>query len=469
MKNNILLKLKIFINNILLKIFRSTLFPYVFQIIGLLIYLALIYFSLGVVVPSDEGSKYFAQNHIVTIIVWGIWLPSLIIGTIFLGRLWCTICPLELVNKIGTKIGNRFRIKKFTLPKVLQSGIISVILYIALLFMVISTRFPRVPGNVAILLTILLITALLTGLIFRDRTFCKTICPAAMLLRVYHRRGIFRIGRESSKICAECNNNSCVNSCPNDLDPRFIKDSSNCTLCGECVKSCLNNNIVPFIRKMPAVPTGKANDFGWPVFIFAFFLSGFVIEEMFHEWHWGEHYYSFIPSILKQGIETDIIKGLINGIWSMIIVPSILWLLIGIIGKIFRLGSSILDIWKKISLPVITVIIIAQIIRAFTKFSHWITHFPTAVNNWIQKLITDPWPNLSFEFIFPERSEGMSPIHLFSNMTILMATIIIVLLFTYFAYKESKNIKSKNNGFIYITMLLAILFSSALIIPRLIK
>jgi polyferredoxin len=454
-------------NRILLSIFRSPLVPILFQIMGLIIFVALIWFSLGVTVPPGEGSKFFAQNNLVTLIIWGVWLPLLITSTAFLGRLWCTICPLELVNSIGHRIGNRFGFQKLRFPERLNRGVISVVVYSVILYMVIATRFPRVPGNVAILLISLFVVALLFGLLFVDyRSFCKSVCPAAMLLRTYGRRGIFKIGRQSSATCAECPEKICsISGCPNGLDPRKLTDSSNCTLCASCVKSCPNRNISPMIRKMPTLPRESWENYGWEVTIFAFFLSGFAIEELFHPWHFGEHYYALIPSQIGQAIQNRWLSNHINGIWSMVAVPTILWLVLGLTAKVIQPKARLLSIWQQISLSIITVIIGAQLIRAFTKFSHWITHSPTAVENWTNRLVTDPWPHLSVAFSFPETSEGLQHVHLFSNFTILIYSIVVGVLFSWFAYRETA--ATMVRGLKYIILLFSLSVFIVSIIPSL--
>jgi len=455
------------VNKFLYSVFRNPYFPYIFQIIGLFFYLGLIWFSAGVVPPPSESSKFFAQNNLVTLIVWGIWLPLLIISTVFFGRIWCTVCPLELVNNFGERIGKYLGIKKISLPPILNNGIISVILYSFLLFMVIATRFPRVPGNVAILLSTLLLLAFVTGIILRDRVFCKVLCPAAMLLRAYGRRGIFTIRRKEPQICSTCNDNSCVaedkrynlnaRSCPNLLDPRVLKDSSNCNLCGQCIKACSNINIIPRLRKIPALPNDNWKDYGFAITIFAFFLSGFVIEEMFHEWHSGEFYYSYIPMMVKKAIGIKALSGWINGIWSMVVIPFVLWITIGVAGKLLYHSVSVWEIWKKITLPLITLLIGAQLIRAFTKFSHWVTHLPSAFNGFKERIIANPIPDLSLNFTLPEMSEGLFHKHLFPNSVILIYSVIILAVFSYFALKEVQKTTSKSMGYMSIIFAIAII------------
>ncbi|MFP4042239.1 MAG: 4Fe-4S binding protein, partial [Bacteroidales bacterium] len=88
-------------NNFLAKLFRSRAFPTVFQIAALIVYLALIWFAVGIDVEKGIKPEISIRNNISSLIIWGIWLPLLIIVTAFFGRLWCAVCPLELVQQMG--------------------------------------------------------------------------------------------------------------------------------------------------------------------------------------------------------------------------------------------------------------------------------------------------------------------------------------------------------------------------------
>ncbi len=77
-------------------IFKSRWFPVAVQGALLAGYAAVIWFSMGVVVPPGAKPKVFAQTQLATLLVWGIWLPLLIVLTGFFGRIWCSVCPLEL-------------------------------------------------------------------------------------------------------------------------------------------------------------------------------------------------------------------------------------------------------------------------------------------------------------------------------------------------------------------------------------
>jgi len=49
----------------------------------------------------------FRKTHLTTLMVWGLWWPGLIALTLVFGRVWCTICPMELVNRVGDAIARK--------------------------------------------------------------------------------------------------------------------------------------------------------------------------------------------------------------------------------------------------------------------------------------------------------------------------------------------------------------------------
>ena len=422
----------------LTSLFRSPLFPVFFQLAGLFIYMGLIWFSLGVDVPPGVKPKPAAQNTISSLLVWGIWLPLLIIVTVFLGRIWCAVCPLELVQQAGDFTGRKLFGKKLRLPGFLCSSMNGVFIYSFLLFMLIATRFPQVPGNTATLLTILAVSSLVAGLLFGNRIFCKYFCPADMLLRGLGRRGMVRIRHE---LPDENKRGTPVSkdSCPSHLHPKKLNDASPCILCGQCVKS--NTALSPGFRPMPSAPDDKWKDYGWGITILAFFLSGFVIEHLFFGWQTGYPYYAFFPDMAKKAIGAKALAGWIEAIWTMIVVPGALWISMGLIGKVFGLSVSVLDIWKKITLPVITALTGAHLVLSVKKFSHWVTHARIAFSNMMEKVTTSLIPDSVFILRFPRRGHGHGhgpgpEEHLFSEPALLGFSVIIFVMFSIFLYKE---------------------------------
>jgi hypothetical protein len=316
-------------------IFKSRWFPVAVQGALLAGYAAVIWFSMGVVVPPGAKPKVFAQTQLATLLVWGIWLPLLIVLTVFFGRIWCSVCPLELVQKAGSRFGKKVFQKVFFLPKVLRTGITGVLLYSFLLYSVIAMRLPQIPGNLATLLIYLLAFAFFSGAFFGNRTFCNALCPASMLLRALGRRGMIRIREDGGAPSAASRDvERRVAPCPSRLNPRRLKDSSPCILCAQCVKA--DPALVPVARALPKVPDDDWRDYGWPVTVLALFLSGFVIEHMFQVWPAGNVVFMTPPDAVKHALNLQAFSGTLDGIWSMLVVPGVVWLATCVAYRLFR-------------------------------------------------------------------------------------------------------------------------------------
>ena len=431
------------IGNQLTTLFRSPLFPVFFQIAGLIIYLGLIWFSLGVAIPPGTEPKLFAQNTLPSLIVWGIWLPLLIIVTVIMGRIWCSVCPLELIQQIGDFTGKKIFGKHFHLPKPFRSPIYGALTYAFLLFMLIATRFPQVPGNTATLLTLFAVSSLTVGLFFGNRIFCLYFCPADMLMRGLGRRGIVRIRHE---LPADTKRGIAVarTSCPSHLNPKKLNDASPCILCGHCVKS--DTTLSPVFRPMPLAPDDKWEEYGWGMIILAFFLSGFVIEHVFHDWQAGSHYYAYIPDMMKKAIRIKAWAGWIEAIWAMMLVPGAVWLIMGLTGKLFCRPSGFLDVLKKITLPVLTLLTGVHFILSVEKFSHWVTHTQIAFGNLVNRITIGWVPDSFFIMKFPGCGHGhghgcSQEVHLFSEPVLLGISMIVIVLFLFFLYREIRKSK----------------------------
>lgn len=54
---------------------------------------------------ADTGDMKFAKvlrnTNLANLIVWSYWWPIIILSAIFLGRVWCMVCPMELVTTLG--------------------------------------------------------------------------------------------------------------------------------------------------------------------------------------------------------------------------------------------------------------------------------------------------------------------------------------------------------------------------------
>ncbi len=171
----------------------------------------------------------------------------MIVVVIALGRVWCTVCPMELVNRLGDSLARLAGWPRAPLGSFLRAGWVTVVLYLVLQLLVAGISMHRVPHYTALLLWTLMGIALLTGLVFREgRSFCKGLCPAAALLSVYGRSTPLQLEVREPEVCAACRTKDCVldenrrrfdkRSCPSYLVPYRRHPSDGCILCLQCAK-----------------------------------------------------------------------------------------------------------------------------------------------------------------------------------------------------------------------------------------
>jgi len=420
-------------NNFLAKLFRSRAFPIVFQIAALIVYLALIWFAVGIDVEKGIKPEISIRNNISSLIIWGIWLPLLIIVTAFFGRLWCAVCPLELIQQMGDYLGKKVLRRFFQMPVFFRNGMVAVVLFALLHFLLIAVRYPQVTGNSATLLAALLLFAFVIALFFGNRVFCKYFCPANMLIALIGRRSILKLVHKKTNT----NEKSFSNNCPSKLNPKSLKDSSECTLCAKCVKA--NKSMNPVLRLMPVIPDDSVKEYKGTM-LMAFVLFGFVLEHIFHGWETGNRYYGYLPQLVKSSIGIKAVGGWIEAVWAMIVIPSVFVLIITVVGKIVNNRLKIKEIWERATLPSITIVTGLYLGLSLHKFNEWIVHFGIALDNLKNQLASSLMPESFFLLKIPQKGKGM---HKHDNSAGLLPdevwmgiALAFFFLFLYFAFKE---------------------------------
>ena len=191
-------------------LFRSPLFIYLIQTATLTLFVWLAISGWGIFAPEGVQSKQFAKTNAVTILIWGLWWPTIIWGAVLFGRIWCAACPLELIANITERIGRLTGFKQRTLGRWLQSGILILAFYTSIQMLVAGVQLHRIPAYTSIFLWSLLILSAVVGFTFKDRAFCRGFCPVGLLLSTYGRGGILAVRSVSSDTCDACLGKDCV-------------------------------------------------------------------------------------------------------------------------------------------------------------------------------------------------------------------------------------------------------------------
>ncbi|MGM0597848.1 MAG: 4Fe-4S binding protein [Myxococcota bacterium] len=371
-------------------LYRLSLFPLLMQLITLIVFVILIAGGLSANTSDMGFARVLRNTNFANLIVWSYWWPLIVLSAIFLGRVWCTVCPMELITSLAARFGLRRKP-----PTFFRSGWIITLFYILILFGGIHVfKIHRVPFRMAIYMIILFGTAVVTGLLFSRNAFCQHVCPVGHLLGLYARLAPLGWGVKDPDLCTNCKDKSCVSnktayefqgrSCGVGLMPAKIQDNTQCLLCGHCLKACDRNNPGTEGRPNPRwlkrrwfqdLLTLKA--FTPAQAFFCLIVSGFVIYEVFTEWSIAKQLLLFLPALLQQKLNFSSVlgKGLTVSLLLFFVLPAIIWLLPYILfrlagGKI-KFGDYILNF----GIAFIPVMAAAHAVKAILKMKSRIPYW----------------------------------------------------------------------------------------------
>ena len=132
-------------------------FPIVFQVAVLAVLVALIVSGWQVgLTHSAKEVMTLRKTNLTTLLVWGLWRPSMIALALGLGRAWCTVCPMELVNRVADGAVRRLGWPRAQMGRWLRAGWFIVVAYLALQVLVAGVSIHRVPHYTSVMLVTLL-------------------------------------------------------------------------------------------------------------------------------------------------------------------------------------------------------------------------------------------------------------------------------------------------------------------------
>lgn len=221
---------------------KNRFFKHIVNVIFFIVLLIIIYFGLS----SEPDLRFRGGIPFATTMIWDIWHPLLAFTIILLGRLWCFACP---IGAVGDWTQSIFSLKK-KYPEKYRHLWIAVILF---LFIFAAERhlfmFTRNPPNTAYLLLFFTALAVVLGVFFEKRSFCRYICPIGLVLGVFSMLSAVELRCRSKKTCHDHDIKECVmgneagKGCPVGEFPQTMERNNYCIMCMECVKSCSKENI----------------------------------------------------------------------------------------------------------------------------------------------------------------------------------------------------------------------------------
>ena len=369
----------------------SPVFPVLFQVLLLGAVVLLTVNGLGWGLGMNAADlKTFRKTNLTTLVVWGLWWPGMIAVAISFGRAWCTVCPMELVNRVGDGVARKLRLPRARLGKLARAGWITLAIYLAMQALVAGFSIHRIPHATALMLIALFGLALLTGLVFRrPRAFCKGFCPAAALLSVYGRFTPAQLAKRDGAVCDRCETRDCVDpsyrhrfdkrSCPSLLSPFEREHADGCVLCLQCVKVCPYENMgVGVVSRRASIhkktllrPFEAA---------FVMIALGFVAHEVIGEVKWLDAYFHAVPERLSS-VLPSVSFGWLEAAWFLVIFPLAVWAIIGVIGYLLGQRKGLGSLLLAAATGAAPVVALAHLAKGAAKVASWGGFLPLAVRD----------------------------------------------------------------------------------------
>jgi len=299
-------------------IVNSKYYPIVPQLINLSIFVLFFFGSIGVGYES-KIAPYIASTNLSNQVVWNIWWPFTLVIAAIAGRLWCSVCPLELVNSLGSMIG----LKKKA-PRVLRSGWLVTLFFAFILFGAGKyLGLQAVPRTLAIYLASIVSLSFILGLIYEKRSFCSYVCPLGSILGMYSYIAGTEWRADDVALYKECKTKDCVakrnryklvgHSCTSNINPANIPDNRECLLCAHCLKACPSTNF-RFSLRLPFTDFFKNIKLKPAEMGILMLLIGFVNNN----WH-ALVVFTLLPLLLCLLVSLKSLKPMLNAFMVLLI------------------------------------------------------------------------------------------------------------------------------------------------------
>lgn len=379
------------------KHFSKAYFPLLLKYFSLIIYAFLIYWGLNAFSSDPAFLKQLRNTNLGNLIVWSYWWPVIVFLAIFFGRVWCMVCPVEVITSFFAHIG--FKRQR---PGWIMSGWGITVFYIIILFIGIQGfAIHRNPFYMAVYLLVITGVSIISGLFFEKNTFCRYLCPVGYMLGLYSRLSFFGWRVKSASTCESCKDKTCIHknfrynlnikSCGVDLYPASIQDNSACIMCAGCTKTCNAYQSSPDAeRPNPGIRyIGFATDLfnlrpmKWAEMFFVFIVSGFVISEIGSEWSVTEDLLNYLPENFSRifNITDPILTGLVSSCIIFVAFPAVIWILPYLIGRLTKSILTLNDYLLFYGSVFIPVIAAAHLDKAILKSTSRLPYIKYALND----------------------------------------------------------------------------------------
>ena len=227
---------------------------------------------MAVIVAGFLGSPLGSHNAGI-VFVWILWWALLAIVLLpWGGRAWCAVCPLPLPGEWLQRraLVSRRLDKAWALglpwPRRLRNGWLQTGALLGLA--ILSAAFLTRPVLTAGFLALMLLVATCMALVFRDRAFCRYLCPVGGFIGLYSLAAPLGLRCRDRSVCEAHGQKECLvgseggYGCPWGVYLGNLERNPSCGLCFECVRACSRGNVGLYLRRPGADLLGAERDYG---------------------------------------------------------------------------------------------------------------------------------------------------------------------------------------------------------------
>ena len=263
------------------KFFQSAWFQPSFQLPVLLVFILIITAGLFDIQQGDR--------NIATLLMWTIWWTAIIFTFVFVGRVWCMMCPFGAVQDW---LGRLFSLNR-DFPKPVRNIWLSSFIFFGLTWWDSYSGIVNKPSLTAFLLLGFFGVAMSLSLVFKGRSFCRYVCPIGGLIGLYSMFSPIELRNKCLEVCRDHKIKECIkgtdtsHGCPMFVTPMTLERNNYCNFCSECIKSCSQDNIVIRFRSFAKDLWVSAKGYFDEAYL-AMVLVGMTIivtAEMIEPWH----------------------------------------------------------------------------------------------------------------------------------------------------------------------------------------
>ena len=274
------------------RFFISAWFQPAFQVPVLLIFLIIIAAGLFDIQKGDM--------NIATLLMWTIWWAAIIFTFVFVGRVWCMMCPFGAAQDW---IGRLFSLNK-DFPKPVRNIWLSSFIFFGLTWWDSFSGIVNKPALTSYLLIGFFVVAVGMSVTFKGRSFCRYACPIGGLIGLYSMFSPVELRNKGLEVCRNHKIKECIKGtekshpCPMFVTPMTLDRNNYCNFCSECIKSCFQDNIVirfrNFAKDLWVSAKGYMDEAYLAIVILG--VSIIVTGEMVEPWHrWMDAVGKIIP------------------------------------------------------------------------------------------------------------------------------------------------------------------------------